>query len=305
MRTVRLLTIGNSFSRDATAYLEAIARSGGAAAFDIGRADIGGCSLQKHWNLAQYTARHPDYKPYRLRASPDGGAVEANLQEALAAAPWDFVTLQQFSGWSWIRSTFEPYLGQLIALVRALAPTARVMLHQTWSYRSDSPFLPEHGLTDETMFQRIRENYAHFAARYGCGILPSGEAIQRARGAPGRAFRWPEPDYAYEQAEPPALPRQEHSLAVGWYWALAQTPDGLPKLMLDANHLNERGRYLAGCVWYERLTGGDARAVTFAPNGIAGEDAQFLRETAHAACADDGTTQPASVRRGAAAERSQ
>jgi len=111
MRTLRLLTIGNSFSRDATAFLEEIARSGGAAAFEIGRCDIGGCSLQKHWNLAAYTARHPEYRPYRLRAAPDGGAVEVNLQEALAAAPWDFVTLQQFSGWSWIRSTLNPIWG--------------------------------------------------------------------------------------------------------------------------------------------------------------------------------------------------
>lgn len=290
MKTIRLLTIGNSFSRDATTYLEEIARSGGRAEFAIGRCDIGGCSLQKHWNLAEYTARHPEYRPYRLRDRPEGGAVEVNLQEALAIEPWDFVTLQQFSGWSWIRSTFEPYLGQLMALVRQRAPTARVLLHQTWSYRSDSPFLPEHGLTDETMFELIRQNYAHFAAHYGCGILPSGEAVQRARRAPGRTFRWPEPDFAYTLAEPPALPRQEHSLSVGWFWNIAGTPDGIPKLMLDANHLNTRGRYLTGCVWYERLTGADVRAVTYRPPEIPSDDAVFLREVAHEAAsayADD------------------
>ncbi len=283
MKSIRLLTVGNSFSNDALTFLEPIANGSGVI-FEVGRASLGGCSLQKHWNLAQFTARHPEYKPYRTGTNPDGTAREATLQEILASADWDFITFQQFSGSSWIRTTFEPYLGRLIHLARERAPSARILLHQTWAYRADSPFLPEHAMNDEIMFERIRSNYAHFARQYGCGILPSGEAIQEARRTKDRPFRWPDPDFDFATAEPPALPRQNHSLSIGWFWVINGTPDGIPQLRLDANHLNERGRYLAGCVWFERMTGSDARNVVFVPPGLSTEDAGFLRETAHTVC---------------------
>jgi len=284
MKTIRLLTVGNSFSNDALAFLEDIARGVGGVGFEIGRASLGGCSLEKHWNLAQFTARHPDYRTYRLSSNPDGTVRDASLQEALAAAPWDYITFQQFSGGSWMPSTFEPWLGHLIGLARERSPGARVLLHQTWAYRSDSPFLPEHNLNDEMMFERIRANYAYFSQRYDCGLLPSGEAIQEARRAPGRTFRWPDPDFDFAAAEPPALPRQDHSFSIGWFWVINGSPDGVPQLRLDANHLNERGRYLVGGVWFERLTGLDARRCAFVPEGMDAADAAFLRETAHAVC---------------------
>lgn len=283
MKTIRLLTVGNSFSNDACFFLESIGESAGVR-FEIGRASLGGCSLAKHWNLAQYAAKHPDFKPYTLREREGAPPLQAHLSDALAAAPWDFITFQQVSACSWRSATFEPYLCHLIRMARAQAPRARLALHQTWSYRSDSPFFPQQGLTPERMFERIRETYAHYAEIYGCLILPSGEAIQEARRAPGRTFEWPDPEFPYAEAEPPALPRQDHSFNCGWYWEIAGTAEGLPELRLDPNHLNARGRYLAGCVWFERLTGGDARAVAFAPPEVTAEDAVFLREIAHRVC---------------------
>ncbi len=281
MKTIRLLTIGNSFAENALAYLEAMAQGTGEVRFEVGRANLGGCTLEKHWNLSLYTGRNPAHKTYRLGTTPDGKPREATLQEALAAAPWDFVTLQQASPKSWRRESFQPHLGLLHDLVRRLAPGGKVLLHETWAYRSDSPFLPQNGLTQELMFERIRATYEHYAAELGCGVLPSGEAVQRARRAPGRTFAWPEPDFDYQKAQVPALPRQAHSLAVGWEWAVNNTPDGVPELRLDANHLNVRGRYLIGCVWFECLTGLDARTVAFVPPEIDPETARFLRETAH------------------------
>ncbi len=284
MKTIKLLTIGNSFAENALAYLEALAASSGAVRFEIGRANLGGCSLEKHWNLARYTSRQPDYRTYRIMSMPDGTTLDGSLQVALAAAPWDYVTLQQFSWTSWRRETFQPHLGQLHQLVRQQAPQAAILLHQTWAYRSDSPFFPQNGLTQELMFERIRTTCAHYAAELGCGVLPSGEAVQQARRAPGRTFTWPDREFDYQHAEAPALPRQDHSLAVGWHWAINNTPEGVPELRLDANHLNAHGRYLTGCVWYECLTGLDVRAVAFRPEELTAEEAAFLRATAHEVC---------------------
>ncbi|MBN2449634.1 MAG: DUF4886 domain-containing protein [Lentisphaeria bacterium] len=281
MRTIRLLTIGNSFADNALTYLEPIADSGGRVRFDVGRANLGGCSLEKHWNLAEYSAQHPEYKTYTLGRTPDGEPIQANLQDALRARPWDVVTLQQVSHRSWRAATFEPYLGRLIAQVRELAPQASILLHQTWAYRSDSPFLPENGLTQESMHQRIRNAYRQYAASYGCGLLPSGEAIRSARMTPGHTFRWPEEDCGYRLAAAPSLPKQEHSLAVGWYWAIRETGDGVPELRLDANHLNARGNYLVGCVWYETIAEDPTGADPFVPACLDAADAAFLRRLAH------------------------
>lgn len=284
MQTIRLLTIGNSFAENALSFLEPLADSTGAVRFEVGRANLGGCSLEKHWNLAVYTEKHPEYGTYRLWTDPDGRPREAPLQEALAIRPWDVVTLQQVSAKSWRPETFQPFLGRLHDLVRRLAPQARIFLHQTWAYRSDSAFLPQNALTQELMFERIRAAYERYAAELGCGILPSGEAVQQARRTPGRAFSWPEPDFDYQNAPAPALPRQEHSLAVGWYWVINGSAEGIPEMRLDANHLNARGCYLAGCVWLESLAGVDARTASFVPPEIDADTAAFLRATAHDVC---------------------
>lgn len=284
MRTIRLLTIGNSFADNALTYLEAMAQSTSDVQFEIGRANLGGCSLEKHWNLALYTTRHPEYKTYRLGPAADGTPRSATLQEALNAAPWDVVTLQQVSHKSWRRETFQPWLTSLYELARQRAPQARILLHQTWAYRTDSPFLVQNCLTQELMFERIRANYAHVAAELGCDVLPSGEAVQTARRCPERTFTWPEPEFDYQQAEAPALPRQAHSLAVGWSWAISSSAEGIPEMHLDANHLNGRGCYLIGCVWFECLTGLDARAIRFLPGEIDADTGAFLRATAHDVC---------------------
>jgi hypothetical protein len=293
MKTIRLLTIGNSFSENALTYLEALAESTGEVRFLVGRASLGGCSLEKHWNLAEYTARVSDYKTYRIRTGADGVAVEGSLQVALSLEAWDVVTLQQASWLGWRPETFQPHLKHLHGLVRERAPQAKIMLQQTWAYQSDSPFLPQNGLTQELMFERIRSAYVRHAGELGCGILPSGEAVQRARREPGRAFAWPDPAFNY--ADPnvaPALPRQDHSLAVGWHWAINNSPNGIPELKHDPNHLNAPGCYLIGCAWFERLTGLDARTVTFRPDDIDEDTAAFLRRMAHEACGQSANSNP-------------
>ncbi len=281
MKVIRLLTIGNSFAEDALAYLEGMANSTTSVRLQVGRANLGGCSLEKHWNLAVYTTRHPEHKTYRIGMASDGTPREATLQEALSAEPWDYVTLQQVSHQSWRRETFQPHLSLLHDLVRQRAPQARILLHQTWAYRSDTPFLPQNSLTQEFMFERIREAYEGYAAELGCNVLPSGEAVQAVRRAPGRTFSWPEPGFDYQHAQAPALPRQEHSLSIGWQWAINNSAAGIPEMRLDAIHLNAHGRYLIGCVWFECLTGLDVRSLTFLPVEIEPDTAAFLRATAH------------------------
>ena len=281
MKTIRLLTIGNSFAENALTYLANIAASSGKVQVEEGRANLGGCSLEKHWNLAVYTERQPDFKPYQLGKAPDGSPCTMTLQEALAAKPWDYVSLQQVSWRSPRRESFQPHLDRLHGMIRRLAPQAQVLLHQTWAYRSDSTYFPENGLTQELMFERIRDNYLHYSKALNCRVIPAGAAVQRAGRAEGRTFAWPDPAFNYQTARAPELPKQDHSLAVGWHWAIANTAEGIPELRNDPNHLNAEGCYLIGCVWFECLTGLSAIETSFAPKGMDPDSVAFFRTVAH------------------------
>ncbi len=283
MKTLRLLVIGNSLAENSVAYLREIAASSGAVEIVLGYATLGGCPLVKHWRLAEYTRQHPEHKTYQLDT---GGAAWAgkspyavNLQEALVAEPWDTITLNHASIPGPRRETFQPWLGFLHELVRERAPQAAFLLHQTWAYREDSSYLIENGLTSETMFERLKANYAHFAAELGCRVIPTGEAIQTFRRK--RQFRFPDPGFDYQHAVAPALPRQDNSLSIGWYWSINDSVDGIPQLMLDFNHLNPAGLYLAGCTWFETLTGHDVRTVAFHPAEVDATLAECLRTIAH------------------------
>lgn len=281
MKTIKLLTIGNSFARNALTHLESMAEGTDSVRFEVGQANLGGCSLERHSNLADFTGKHPDCHFYNLCEDESGEPVMVNLQEALNHRPWDVVTLQQVSRQSWRRETFEPYLDRLQKRVKSSAPDAEVLLHQTWAYRSDSPFLVKNCMTQEMMFERIRDNYSYYSRKYDFRIIPSGQALQNVRRSPERKFTWPEPDFDYHNPQPLELPRQEHSLAVGWKWNIKNTPDGIPSLRLDANHLNNWGCYLIGCVWFEFLTGMSIYESDFRPDAIDADTADFLREKAH------------------------
>ena len=95
-RTLRILAIGNSFSRDAIEQnLHELALADGDTAI-IGNLFIGGCSLERHVNNTR-DDRH-DYVYRKIGA--DGKRVErakTSIKEALADEKWDYISMQQAS----------------------------------------------------------------------------------------------------------------------------------------------------------------------------------------------------------------
>ncbi|MCR9116562.1 MAG: hypothetical protein NXI22_06360, partial [bacterium] len=57
-RSIRVLTIGNSFAGNACKYLKEIARDGNVK-LTIGTANLGGCTLERHATLAKQSAADP------------------------------------------------------------------------------------------------------------------------------------------------------------------------------------------------------------------------------------------------------
>lgn len=304
--SIRILTIGSSFAENATEFLPEIARNRGVT-ITITKANIGGSDLARHARHLQAWLKNPadpEGKPYWDRSDP--AAKRSSLVELLRSGAWDYVTLQQFSGTSDKPETYEPYSEQLIAAVREHAPAARVIVHQTWAYRSDHPvfFSPEPAqqsdyqrmllagsrdkvqrpgpFSQRAMYEGLRAAYDQLAARHGLLIVPVADAFELARTTP--EWRFTHPDPAFDYANPPArgVPKQTGSLVGGWYWHTDRRT-GEVSFALDAKHANVAGKYLGACVFFESLTGQDAREIDWHPGRLTKAEAESLRRVAHEA----------------------
>jgi hypothetical protein len=179
MFMIRILAIGNSFSQDATTFLEPIARSAGVDLF-VRNLFIGGCSLERHAENIHGTEPCYEYQE-------DGAALRMiGLSEALRAEPWDWVTLQQVSHHAGLPETYEPYLTDLIRFVQKMVPGASIAFHQTWAYEFDS----DHGgfvlyqRDPNLMFREIEKTVDMMAKRHHLPVIPVGSAIERLRSLP-------------------------------------------------------------------------------------------------------------------------
>jgi len=276
-KTVRLMTIGNSFSQDATAYLENLATADGNELI-LKTANVGGSPLQLHWDRAQLHERDPLDKAGTY-ASGRG------LKEILSDGPHDFVTIQQRSLSSHDVATYRPYAENLRDYVKKYAPKSELLLHETWAYRIDDPRFavakPKAGepRTQCEMYDGLSQAYRTIASELHVRIIPVGDAFIAADSDAKWGYR-PDERFDPKTAEQPALPVQTHSLHVGQAWKTDAA--GAMKLSMDGHHASPAGRYLGACVWYEVLFQTSCVGNKFAPAGLAADYVRFLQETAHA-----------------------
>lgn len=305
---IRIFTIGSSFAENATQFLPDIAQSRGVT-ITITKANIGGSDLARHARHHQAWLKDhgdPEGRPYWDRAEP--GAKRHSLVELLQSGTWDYVTLQQFSGDSDKPDTYEPHSAQLIAAVREHAPAARIIVHQTWAYRADHPLFFSSSpaqqspyerlrlarsrdkvqrpapITQQQMYEGLRAAYDQLAARHGLLMIPVADAFQLAQATPEWRFTHPDPDFDYENPAKGTRPKQPGSLIGGWFWH-TDRQTGQVSFALDAKHANVAGKYLGACVFFEALTGQDARDIRWRPDELSEDKAASLRRTAHEAVA--------------------
>jgi hypothetical protein len=197
-RPLKVLMIGNSFSRPVVFHLPKLAREAGMN-LDIASLYSGGCPLERHvknlragkksyevrWNYA--SGAEPRFvKNLVLDA---GSATEdckgrGSVNDLLSGDDWDIVTIQQASPLSWRPETYEPWADELIEAIHARAPKAKIMVQQTWSYNAaDARISPggQWGFDQTGMYERIRDAYAAFAAKRGLELIKVGDAVQAAR----------------------------------------------------------------------------------------------------------------------------
>ena len=278
-KSVSVLTIGNSFAKNALKHLPGIVEAQGHSLI-IGQANLGGCTLERHWKHVAAFEKNPESK----EGSPYGNGKQS-LDQMLKSRAWNYVTVQQVSTRSHDRTTYYPYGPDLIAYIQKRAPDATILVHQIWAYRVDDPrFIPKNEgklpHTQQEMYQQVRAAYHDFAKKFDLGIMPSGDAMYLADTDSKMGYK-PDPDFDFEKATPPAVPKQLYSLHTGWMWK--KDSKGTSTLKIDGHHANNAGEYLLGCVWFEKLFGESVIDNSYAPQKIDPEFAKFLRQTAHRA----------------------
>lgn len=266
---LRLFMIGNSFSQNASKYLPQLSKEGGHELL-IGRAEIGGSSLQRHWEHVEAAEKDPA----DLKGKPYSGK---SLKMLLSEGTWDVVTIQQASILTGDASTYEPYARRLYEYVKKLQPQARIVFHQTWAYRTDSKDFSRIAAGDSAknarqMWEKSRAAYHATARELGIPIIPNGDAFWQVNSSRKWAYHKDERfDFSHPQS--PALPDQTYSLHVGYYWSK-------DKLGFDSHHANAAGCYLGGLVWYSFLFNESPVKLTFKPDEVDPTFAKQLRKVA-------------------------
>lgn len=131
VKTMKILSIGNSFSQDAHNKLYTLAVANGVE-LELANLYIGGCKLQTHWeNIENNSAS------YDLELNGGEASRKISIEEALSLEEWDVITLQQASAQSQHFSSYTPYLEDIAKYVREKCPNAKLWFHQTWAYETD------------------------------------------------------------------------------------------------------------------------------------------------------------------------
>ncbi len=172
---MQILSIGNSFSQDATRYLHQIARSAGE---DITTVNlyIGGCPLSRH-----YRNMLSKEKAYALQFNGQQTEFFVSLEEALLSRDWDYITVQQASTKSVNYDSYQPYLEDLTSYVRMCCPKAKLIMHETWAYEEGSAMLINRGFsTRKEMFDALHSAYTMAAQAMNAYMtIPSGPLFQK------------------------------------------------------------------------------------------------------------------------------
>ena len=279
-KSLKILTIGNSFSNSLNIQFPRIVASDPSCEMllDARSATLGGCSMERHWNNHVKSEKDPSFKPYVSKTS--------TLRDQLIREKWDIVTIQQASHFSWQAQTFEPYATNLIALVKELAPTAEIVIQQTWSYNAcdsrlhaDNPKCWKHDgkPVDQTrMYELLDANYRSTAEKHHLRVIPVGDAIQLYRKYMGKKL-FSKTMADFEAPSPKSVMTND---VVARFYERKDPKTGEKKLAVDSIHLNARGQYLQSLVWYAMLFDKDPEKVTYKPDFVTDEEAALFKKCA-------------------------
>ena len=235
--SIRILAIGNSFSDDAFEYLYPLLKQAGYTSVKLGNLYIGGCTLATH--AANFTDATPAYE-YRVNVDGTWQTTKDFVSvDAIRSERWDYISMQQASGYSGLPDSFDPALTTLLDGVKALRPNAKFLWHMTWAYQQNSTHsdFPKYNSDQMTMYNAIVSTVKEkvLPKNEFHSVVPSGTAIQNLR-----------------------------TSFIG---------DNLTR---DGYHLSFNiGRYAAALMWTKQISGCDLSAITWTPEGFTYSEKQL------------------------------
>ena len=268
-RGTKVLMIGNSFSICLLQHLPQVAADRGVE-LDLASLYIGGCSLKRHWeNVGKDGDK--EFKPYLFGRNRFGKFTQgkANVCEALRMAKWDIVTIQQASHESWKPETYHPYGDRLIAKIRELAPQAKIVVQETWSYTPWDKRLAKWGIDQNGMYAKLHEAYGTFAKEKGLSVIPFGTAVQEWRRR--LPVKYADNSFGGDVVGGGRQEERDH---------FKRGADGKWVPNCDVFHLGRRGEYFQALVWAHALFGTDLTELDYRPDFVSESDAKLMREIA-------------------------
>ena len=255
--TMRILTIGNSFSADAVEqYLYEL---GNEAGYDliIGNAYRAGQGLESHWNVvSQGEAKFEYHKIVDGKKTNQKGL---RLDSIAKDEPWDVITFQQVSQDAGLGNTYSPYLEELMEYVKQLVgrDDVRYGFQQTWAYAQNST---------HSGFVNYKNDQQEM---YNCIVTTVHDMLEK------------HPDISFCIPTGTAIQNMRTSV-VGDH------------MNRDGYHLDYTlGRYTAACTWLEALTGVSPVGMTYCPKTIRRKElAAVAQQAAHDAMLNPETITP-------------
>jgi len=220
---IKILAIGNSYSQDAMRYLYDMLRQIKEPQYNttLVNAYIESGTLNDHANCIKNNTSITQQV-----FNTSGGATSVSgksLKQIIEQDAWDIITLQQSSWFSGKESSYNADLDTLIIRVKKHATNKNFKLgwHMTWAWHVGHYGFPGTYTNQAAMYSgtcdAVKAQILNHPTRKFDFIIPTGTAIQNARGIP----------------------------ALG---------DSNLNRDIDC-HLNDLGRYIAGAMWIKTILG--------------------------------------------------
>lgn len=248
-KTLKVLSVGNSFARNATKVLYQIAQKEGVEEIVLGNLHIGGCPISRHYELSQSGAA--EYAYYKNTTGTWEKTDNVAMKTALLDEDWDYITITSTPGQEGDPKFYEGCLDGLIAYLRAnkTNPDAQIGYHMTWAFPNGSPSsaMKLHNNSRTVMFNAITDTTRdHIMKKYDVDfLLASGTAVENARSVMGQVF----------------------------------TKD-------DGYHMNTPGEYVTGYMYFAAITGKPLTELKFKPNYVSPESRVTIARAVNAALHD-------------------
>lgn len=232
MKSIKILTLGNSYSNDACAWLEKILKSASYDDVIIGYINYGGCDINDHWSNvddditndfgAEFFVNN-NGKIQRYPTGEDFSLVEG-YKFLLSMCEWDFVIIQHGPKSVEIKESYS-HLRDLLDFVKCnlKSPNAKLLYHMIWKYNDNV----EGGSTAQ-VYDDILDTTRNIVLKHEefVGVIPAATMRQNMMST-----------YLTDRD----ISRDYGHMGLGF------------------------GRYALGLLWYSYLTGGSSDDICFIP----------------------------------------